>query len=112
LKVGLVLPKAGQQATKNIIHMAKTSEQEGLNSLWAFERPLWPLKLQTPYPATPDGSLPIEYQNIFDPIETLRRIETKITLRLYFRLIQILQDRRQILMHRICLLPVKVKGSH
>ena len=64
--------------------MAKTSEQEGLSSLWIFERPLWPLKPQTPYPATPDGSLPIEYQNIFDPIETLRQTETKITLRLYF----------------------------
>jgi hypothetical protein len=51
--------------------MAKTSEQDGLNSLWVFERPLWPLKPQTPYSATPDGSLPIEYQNIFDPIETL-----------------------------------------
>jgi probable F420-dependent oxidoreductase len=72
LKVGLVLPQAGQQATKkNIIHMAKTSEQEGFDSLWVFERLLWPLKPQTPYPATPNGSLPIEYQNIFDPIETL-----------------------------------------
>jgi probable F420-dependent oxidoreductase len=51
--------------------MAKTSEQEGFDSLWVFERLLWPLKPQTPYPATPNGSLPIEYQNIFDPIETL-----------------------------------------
>jgi hypothetical protein len=109
LKVGLVLPKAGQQATKDIVHMAKTSEQEGLK---VFERTFVATKLQTPYPATPHGSLPREYQNIFDPIETLRQIETKTTLRLYFRLIQILQDRRRNLMHRICLLPMKVKGSH
>src|SRR5215469_10237999 len=26
---------------------------------------------QTPYPGTPDGSLPIEYQNVLDPLETL-----------------------------------------
>jgi probable F420-dependent oxidoreductase len=72
LKVGLVLPQAGEQSTKgNIIHMAKTAEQEGFDSLWVFERLLWPLKPQTPYPATPDGSLPTEYQTIFDPIETL-----------------------------------------
>ena len=32
---------------------------------------MWPLKPQTPYPGTLDGSLPIEYQTIFDPIETL-----------------------------------------
>lgn len=77
MKVGLVLPQAGQQATKkNIIHMAKTSEQEGFDSLWVFERLLWPLKPQTPYPATPNGSLPIEYQNIFDPIETLSFVAT------------------------------------
>jgi probable F420-dependent oxidoreductase len=31
----------------------------------------WPLKPQTPYPGTPDGSLPIEYQNVLEPLETL-----------------------------------------
>ena len=72
LKIGLVLPQAGEQATtENIIHMAKTAEQEDFDSLWVFERLLWPLKPQTPYPGTLDGSLPIEYQSIFDPIETL-----------------------------------------
>jgi probable F420-dependent oxidoreductase len=32
---------------------------------------LWPLKPKTPYVATPDGSLPIGYQNVLDPLETL-----------------------------------------
>jgi hypothetical protein len=36
-----------------------------------FERLLWPANPQTPYPGTPDGSLPIEYQIMLDPIETL-----------------------------------------
>ena len=72
MKVGLVLPQAGQQATReNVIQMAKNAESEGFNSLWVFERLLWPINPQTPYVGTPDGSLPIEYQIMLDPLETL-----------------------------------------
>jgi probable F420-dependent oxidoreductase len=72
LKVGITLPQAGQQATReNIIQAARQAEGEGFDSVWVFERLLWPLKPQSPYLGTPDGSLPIEYQNILDPIETL-----------------------------------------
>ncbi|MCD6038485.1 MAG: fgd [Nitrososphaeraceae archaeon] len=72
MKIGILLPLAGQQATReNIIQTAKLAEQEDFDSLWAFERLLWPLNPQTPYPATPDGTLPIEYQKVFDPLETL-----------------------------------------
>jgi probable F420-dependent oxidoreductase len=51
--------------------MAQSAESEGFDSLWVFERLLWPINPQTPYPATPDGSLPNEYQIILDPLETL-----------------------------------------
>src|SRR5215468_3972788 len=51
--------------------MAQNAEKEGFDSLWVFERLLWPINPQTPYPGTPDGSLPIESQNVFDPLETL-----------------------------------------
>ena len=34
-------------------------------------RLLWPINPQTPYPATQDGSLPIEYQVMLDPLEHL-----------------------------------------
>ena len=51
--------------------MAQNAESEGFDSLWVFERLLWPINPQTPYPGTPDGSLPSEYQIIFDPLETL-----------------------------------------
>jgi probable F420-dependent oxidoreductase len=72
LKIGVLLPVASQQATReNIIQTAKLSEQEGFDSLWVFERLLWPLNPQTPYPITPDGSLPLEYQKVLDPLETL-----------------------------------------
>jgi len=72
LKIGITLPQAGQQATReNVIQIANLAEKEGFDSLWVFERLLWPLDPQTPYPATPDGSLPIEYQIMLDPLETL-----------------------------------------
>ena len=72
MKIGITLPQVGQQATReNVIQMAKNAEKEGFDSLWVFERLLWPINPQTPYPVTPDGSLPIEYQIMFDPLETL-----------------------------------------
>ncbi|MGB6627248.1 MAG: TIGR03619 family F420-dependent LLM class oxidoreductase, partial [Nitrososphaeraceae archaeon] len=78
MKVGITLPQAGQQATReNIIHMAQNAESEGFDSLWVFERLLWPINPQTPYPATPDGSLPNEYQIILDPLETLTYVAAK-----------------------------------
>ncbi len=51
--------------------MAQAAESEGFDSIWTFERLLWPINPQTPYPATPDGSLPQEYQIMLDPLETL-----------------------------------------
>jgi len=72
LKVGISLPQAGPQATKeNILYMAKTAESESFDSVWTFERLLWPINPQTPYPASSDGSLPQEYQIMLDPLETL-----------------------------------------
>lgn len=72
MKVGILLPQIGESATReNIIHISKESEKEGLDSVWTIDRLLWPVKPQTPYPANPDGSLPPEYQNVFDPLATL-----------------------------------------
>src|ERR687885_2856945 len=72
MKIGIVLPEAGQQATReNVIQAAKEAEKEGFDSLWTWERLLAPLKPQTPYPLSPDGSLPEEFQNVFDTLETL-----------------------------------------
>ncbi len=78
MKVGITLPQAGEQSTKeNIVRTAKTAEDEGFDSLWVFERLLWPISPQTPYVATPDGSLPVEYQRVFDPLETLTFLAAK-----------------------------------
>jgi probable F420-dependent oxidoreductase len=72
MKAGMLLPHLGDSVTRdNIIYIAKEAEKEGLDSVWVLERLLWPLKPQTPYGATPDGTLPVEYQNVLDPLETL-----------------------------------------
>ena len=72
MKAGILLPQTGESATReNVLYIAKEAEKECLDSLWVFERLLWPIKPKTPYVATPDGSLPIQYQNVFDPLETL-----------------------------------------
>jgi probable F420-dependent oxidoreductase len=72
MKAGILLPQSGDSATRdNVLYIAKEAERENLDSVWVFERLLWPLKPQTPYPGTPDGTLPVEYQNVLDPLETL-----------------------------------------
>ena len=72
MKAGILLPQTGESATReNILYIAKEAEKEGLDSLWVLERLLWPINPKTPYVATPDGSLPVQYQNVLDPLETL-----------------------------------------
>jgi alkanesulfonate monooxygenase SsuD/methylene tetrahydromethanopterin reductase-like flavin-dependent oxidoreductase (luciferase family) len=78
MKVGLVLPQVSDLATKqNIIQFAVDAENEGFDSLWVAERLLWPIKPQTPYPGTPDGTLPTYFQRVFDPLETLTFVAAK-----------------------------------
>jgi len=72
MKVGMFLPQFGEYATKeNILYIAKEAEKEDVDSLWVLDRLLWPLKPKTPYAATSDGTLPVEYQNVLDPLTTL-----------------------------------------
>jgi probable F420-dependent oxidoreductase len=75
MKIGITLPQFGPDATKdNILKIALDAEKEGFDSIWVGERLLWPLNPQTPYPGTPDGSLPTFQQNVLDPLETLTYI--------------------------------------
>lgn len=61
----------GYATRENIIYVAREAERAGLDSLWVFDRLLWPLKPRSPYLASPDGSLPVESQNVLDPLTTL-----------------------------------------
>jgi probable F420-dependent oxidoreductase len=72
MKVGIVLPQTGESATReNVLYIGKEAEKEGLDSVWVFDRLLWPLKPQTSYGGVPNAPIPVEYQNILDPLETL-----------------------------------------
>ena len=72
MKVGMFLPQVGEYATKEkMLYIAKESEKEGIDAVWVLDRLLWPLNPQTPYAATPDGTLPVEFQNVLDPLTTL-----------------------------------------
>lgn len=72
MKVGMFLPQVGEYTTKeNILYVAREAEKEGIDSVWVLDRLLWPLNPQTPYAASPDGILPVEFQNVFDPLTIL-----------------------------------------
>lgn len=72
MKVGILLPQTGDLATsENILYIGKEAEKEGFDSVWVFERLLWPVKPQTPYGGVPDLPIPVEYQSVLDPLETL-----------------------------------------
>ena len=72
MKVGLFLPHVREHITaENILYIATEAEKEGIDSVWVLDRLLWPIKPQTPYVASPDGSLPVVYQNVLDPLTTL-----------------------------------------
>jgi alkanesulfonate monooxygenase SsuD/methylene tetrahydromethanopterin reductase-like flavin-dependent oxidoreductase (luciferase family) len=72
MKVGITLPQIGEMATReNVIELAKAAEAKEIDSLWVSDRLLWPLRPQTPYRGTKDGTLPVSAQNVFDPIELL-----------------------------------------
>jgi probable F420-dependent oxidoreductase len=72
MRVGFALGNIGSIATaENLVKIAERAEALGYDSLWTVERLLWPLKPQSPYPVTPDGSLPVEYKHSLDPVESL-----------------------------------------
>jgi probable F420-dependent oxidoreductase len=80
MKVGITLPNLGPQATKdNLLQTAIHAEKEGFDSVWTITRILWPLKPQTPYGLTPDGSLPTEYQTVLDPLDVLTFVAANAT---------------------------------
>jgi probable F420-dependent oxidoreductase len=72
MRVGFALGTIGPIGTaENITKIAQRAEGLGYDTLWTVERLLWPVKPQTPYPITPDGSLPEAYKHVLDPLEAL-----------------------------------------
>jgi probable F420-dependent oxidoreductase len=72
MRVGYAVGNIGPIGTaENLVRIAQRAEALGYDTLWAVERLLWPVKPQTPYTVTPDGSLPAEYKHVLDPLEAL-----------------------------------------
>ena len=72
MKIGFSLPNIGPIGTAEAItKVAQRAEALGYSSLWTIERLLYPLKLQRPYPGTPDGHLPEIYKQALDPLDAL-----------------------------------------
>ena len=78
MRLGFNLPQIGPAASPEaMVQVAQRAEELGYDSVWVTERLLFPIEPQSPYPATPDGSLPDVYKIVFDPLESLTYVAAK-----------------------------------
>lgn len=72
MRIGATLPHLGREAgPEALVRAAQRAEELGYDNLWVAERLLYPTNPRSPYPATPDGSLPKLYARALTPLETL-----------------------------------------
>ena len=73
MKVGLVVPQFGINATKeNLIRFVQIAERDGFESLWVYDRMLYAVNPQQPYAATANKKeWPEYFKNVLDPLTTL-----------------------------------------
>jgi probable F420-dependent oxidoreductase len=81
MKVGLVVPQFGINATKeNLINFVQIAEREGFESLWVYDRMLYAVTPQQGYGGTPDKKeWPEYFKNSLDPLTTLAFIAANTT---------------------------------
>ena len=71
MRFGFALPQVGLAVgPETLVTVAKRAEDLGFDSLWVLDRILWPVNPRVPYPIG-DGSLPVKYKSVLDPLETL-----------------------------------------
>jgi hypothetical protein len=71
MRFGFALPQVGSAVgPEALVSVAKRAEELGFDSLWVLDRILWPVNPRAPYPIG-DGSLPVKYKSVLDPLETL-----------------------------------------
>src|SRR5438034_6049057 len=71
MRCGVALREAGSAVgPEALVMVAKRAEDLGFDSLWVLDRILWPVSPRARYPIG-DGSLPVKYKNVLDPLETL-----------------------------------------
>ena len=72
MRFGFALPQVGSAVgPEGLVMVAKRAEDLGFDSLWVLDRILWPVNPRAPYPIG-DGSLPVQYKSVLDPVETLK----------------------------------------
>ena len=72
MRFGCMLPTLGPLGGPDaLIRTAQRAEALDYHSVWVADRLLYPLAPRTPYPATPDGSLPDYFKRCLDPVEAL-----------------------------------------
>jgi len=71
MRIGFALPQVGTIAGPDAVtRVARRAEELGFHSVWVLDRLLYPLNPRAPYPVG-DGSLPLQYKRVLDPVETL-----------------------------------------
>ena len=71
MRFGFALPQVGAAVgPEALVTVAKRAEDLGFDSIWVLDRILWPVNPRAPYPIG-DGSLPVKYKSVLDPLETL-----------------------------------------
>jgi probable F420-dependent oxidoreductase len=72
MRAGFSVPNGGSLATVDaLVKIAKRAEELDYHTLWTFERVLFAVKPQNPYPGTPEGSWPEVFRRMMDPLDTL-----------------------------------------
>ena len=72
MKIGIQLAQLGRQAQPAAVRAtARAAETLGYDSVWVMDRLLAPVEPRNPYPASPDGTLPVEQRTSLDPLASL-----------------------------------------
>ena len=73
MEVGIDVGIYGALATpENVIGLAKFAEERNYNSIWLADHVVFPVKVKSRYPYSPDGSFPApETAPILEPIAAM-----------------------------------------
>jgi probable F420-dependent oxidoreductase len=72
MRIGFSVPNGGEFATVDaIVKVAKRAEELEYDTLWTFERLLYAVNPQNPYPGTASGAWPNLFRRMLDPLDTL-----------------------------------------